>query len=103
MAVFWESLHAAYGWAEGLGLRTANRWITAGRFPADAPSPDTVISTVPDAAFHIMDAHTGPDGLPHFYIATALDRNRVLCLAVNARLFNAFLEDSGSDAPAKFF
>ena len=57
------------------------------------PSPDTVISTVPDAAFHITDAHTGPDGLPHFYIATALDRNRVLCLAVNARLFNAFLEE----------
>lgn len=93
MAAFWESLHAAYGWAEGLGLRTANRWITAGRFPADAPGPDAVISTVPDAAFHITDAHTGPDGLPHFYIATALGPDRFLCLAVNARLFNAFLEE----------
>lgn len=93
MAAFWESLHATYGWAEGLGLRTAGRWITAGRFPADAPGPDTAISALPDAAFHITDVHTGPDGLPRFYIVTALDRDRVLCLAVNAPLFNAFLEE----------
>lgn len=93
MAAFWESLHATYGWAEGLGLRTANRWITAGRFPADVPGPDTAISALPDAAVHITDVHTGPDGLPRFYIVTPLDRDRVLCLAVNAPLFNAFLEE----------
>lgn len=93
MAAFWESLHATYGWAEGLGLRTAGRWITAGRFPADAPGPDTAVSALPDAAVHITDVHTGPDGLPRFYIVTPLDRDRVLCLAVNAPLFNAFLEE----------
>ena len=80
------AIHVPFPW-------TANRWITAGRFPADAPGPDAVISTVPDAAFHITDAHTGPDGLPHFYIATALGPDRFFCLAVNARLFNAFLEE----------